>query len=128
MSTDAVTKVAYAQVAPYDGPHAIPGIRFRAVREALGVTAWGMNVIEIDPHTDRYPTHDHRSDRHEEVYVVLDGEAVLHVEDAEVALATGDMVRVDGSATRRITTGDRGVVVLALGGTPGQPYAPSMGG
>jgi len=47
------------EVAPYDGPHAIPGIRFRAVASALGITAWGMNVLELDPACERYPQHDH---------------------------------------------------------------------
>ena len=67
-------------VAPYAGPGAIEGIRFRAARQALGVSAFGLNVLELDPHCDNHPEHHHRSDGHEEVYVVLRGAAVLRVE------------------------------------------------
>ena len=54
-------------MAPYDGPHAIPGIRFRAIASALGITAWGMNVLELDPACERYPQHDHEKDGQERV-------------------------------------------------------------
>ena len=43
-------------IAPYAGPNAIPGIRFRAARQVLGVTAWGMNVLELDAHCTGHPS------------------------------------------------------------------------
>lgn len=63
---------------PYEGPHAIEGIRFRALRGALEVTAWGMNVIDLDAGATGYPEHDHTKDGQEEVYVILSGEVELH--------------------------------------------------
>jgi hypothetical protein len=47
------------EIAAYSGPDAVPGIRFRPAARALGVTAWGMNVLEVDPGCARYPEHDH---------------------------------------------------------------------
>lgn len=120
-----IKKTNIADVAPYAGPHAIEGIRFRSVRPAVGVTAWGMNVIEIDPHCDLYPEHDHREDRQEEVYVILDGKAELHTNAGVTSLQKGDLIRVAPEVKRAIVTKEHAVTVLALGGTPGQAYSPS---
>ena len=56
------------------------------------------------------------------------GRAVLRAADAEHELGVGDMVRVPGELRRKWITRDEGVTLLALGGTPGQAYAASMGG
>lgn len=115
-------------IAPYSGPHAIPGIRFRPAREALGVSAWGMNVIDFDPGTTGYPRHDHVADGQEEVYVVLRGSLVLHVDDARTVLAAGDMVRLGPDATRSFTTEDEPATILVIGNTPGAAYVPPSWG
>ena len=112
----------------YEGPGAITGVRFKAAREALGVSAWGMNVIELDPNTDTYPEHDHTADGQEEVYVVLSGQVTLQTADANHDLPAGAMARVPSTTRRKLVTGEQGAVVLALGGTPGQAYTPGMGG
>ena len=105
----------------YEGPHAIPGIRFRCAGQALGVRAWGMNILEIDAGCTGYPEHDHAADGQEEVYVVLRGSAVLHVGGAAHRLDTGELVRVPPEVRRSFTT-EEGVLLLALGGTPGVAY------
>lgn len=107
----------------YQGEHAIPKIRFRAARAALGVSAWGMNVLELEAGCDACPEHDHVADGQEEVYVVLEGSVVLRAQGQERVLRRGDLARVPAEVTRKLITRDSGAVVLALGGTPGQPYA-----
>ena len=123
-----VTVTHIEGIAAYAGEHEIPGIRFKPARQALGVSSWGMNVLELDAHCEGYPEHDHASDGHEEVYVVLHGEAVLVAGGVEHALREGAMVRVAGEVRRKIVTRAQGVTILALGGTPGKAYAASMGG
>jgi len=115
------------EIEPYQGPSAIPGIRFRPVRQALGVTAWGMNVLELDPGCEAYPEHDHHpatKDGQEEVYLVLEGSVVLRAEGRDRTLVRGDLVRVPPEVTRKFVTLTEGVTLLALGGTPGQAYRP----
>ncbi|MEM9691360.1 MAG: cupin domain-containing protein [Myxococcota bacterium] len=124
---DDITIASIESIAPYSGPHAIEGIRFRPARQALGVTAWGMSVLELDPHCRGYPAHDHGADGQEEVYVVLRGSAVLAVEGAERRLVAGELVRVPPARTRHWRTEDEGVTLLALGATPGQAYDPNRG-
>jgi quercetin dioxygenase-like cupin family protein len=124
---DDITVKSIEEIPPYTGPGAIAGIRFRTARQALGVSSWGMNVLELDPGCTEYPAHDHADDGHEEVYLVLRGSVVLQAGGAERALSQGDFVRVAGSVRRKFVTREQGATLLALGGTPGKPYAPSMG-
>lgn len=125
---NAITIQNIQDIAPYAGPGAIEGIRFRAVRDALGVSSLGMNVLELDPACAGHPMHDHADDDHEEVYLVLAGSVLLLVGRGEHELTVGDMVRVAPAERRKLVAGDEGATVLALGGNVGRPYQPSMGG
>ena len=114
-----------SQIQHYEGEGEIPGIRFRPAKLAMGVSAWGMNVIELDAGCEDYPEHDHSHDGQEEVYVVLEGSAVLVAEGAEHPVGVGDMVRVPPEMTRKWVTRDQPVRLLALGATPGAPTRPT---
>jgi quercetin dioxygenase-like cupin family protein len=114
-------------IEPYSGEHAIPGIRFRPVGKALGISAWGMNVLELDPHCERYPEHDHTQDGQEEVYLVLDGKITLHAGNEHKELERGDFVRVAPGQTRKFITTDSPATILAIGGTPGKPFKSMLG-
>jgi mannose-6-phosphate isomerase-like protein (cupin superfamily) len=120
-----ITVKSLRAIEPYSGPNAIPGIRFRAVRGALGVSAWGMNVLELDPKCEGYPEHDHEKDGQEEVYLVLEGSAVLVAEGSERNVSEGDFILVPPGVKRKFVTRDEGVKLLALGGTPGKAYPSS---
>jgi uncharacterized cupin superfamily protein len=106
----------------YQGPGAIPGIRFHAAGRELGVTAWGMNVLRIEPGVTGYPEHDHVKDGQEEVYVVLEGSGTLEAGGDRLDIAKGMLVRVGPATRRKILPGPGGITVLAIGGTPGQAY------
>ena len=84
--------------------------------KALGVTAWGMNVLKLPAGWDDYPEHDHNEDGHEEVYVTLEGSATLEAEGETWLLEPGVMARVGAAQKRKIVPGDDGVVLLAIGG------------
>jgi uncharacterized cupin superfamily protein len=109
----------------YQGPHMKEGIRFRYAGKDLGVTAWGMNVIELAPHCAAYPEHDHLSDGQEEVYVVLRGVARMRAAGQEVRLQAGALVRVAPSEKRCFFTDAEGATLLAIGATPGSAYVPA---
>jgi len=108
----------------YQGPNAIPGIRFHGAARELGVTAWGMNVLRIETGCAAYPEHDHAKDGQEEVYVVLKGSGTMDAGGDRVELAEGTLVRVGPSTRRKILPGPHGITVLAIGATPGQAYRP----
>jgi mannose-6-phosphate isomerase-like protein (cupin superfamily) len=108
----------------YKGPNAIPGIRMHPAARSLGVTAWGMSVLEIEPGCTGYPEHDHARDGQEEVYVVLRGAATLAAGDERIEVAAGTLVRVGPGQRRKFLPGSEGVTLLAIGATPGKAYEP----
>jgi uncharacterized cupin superfamily protein len=111
----------FSDLSFYQGEHELPGVRFRYAGKDLGISTWGMNVIELGPHCTSYPEHDHASDGEEEVYVVLSGSAVLQSGSSRWPLEPGMLVRVGPERKRKIVTGSRGAVILAIGGNPDQP-------
>jgi uncharacterized cupin superfamily protein len=118
----ATVKKSISDIEYYQGEHAIAGIRFRSAREAMGISAWGMNVLELDADCDGYPEHDHAHDGQEEIYLVLEGSIILTESGVEHTLIRGDMVRVGPETLRKFVTRDEPATILALGGTPRQAY------
>ena len=103
---------------------AIFGGGFRRVRAGLGVTSFGLAVMDLPPDFTVYPDHDQSHDNQEEVYTALSGRATLRVGDEEHALEPGIWIRVGAAEKRKIITGAEPVRVLAIGGSPGQAYDP----
>ena len=101
---------------------AIFGGGFRRARAGLGVTSFGLAVIDLPPHFTVYPDHDQAHDRQEEVYTLLSGQATVRVggqRGSEHHLEPGVWIRVGADEKRKIITGDEPARVLAIGGTPG---------
>jgi mannose-6-phosphate isomerase-like protein (cupin superfamily) len=103
---------------------AVFGGGFRRVRAGLGVSSFGLAVIELPPNFDRYPEHLHEHDSQEEVYAVLEGRAVLEVGEERHELVPGVWARVGPAERRRLLTGAEGATVVAIGATPGAVYEP----
>ncbi|MET0957585.1 MAG: cupin domain-containing protein [Solirubrobacterales bacterium] len=96
--------------------------RMLKVRSGLGVSSFGMQVIDLPPNADRYPEHDHSFDGQEEVYTVLEGSATLLAGGEQYELDPGVFARVGPDESRRIVTGESPATVLVLGGVPGRPF------
>src|SRR3712207_4070771 len=62
------------------------GGAFKKVRAELGVTSFGVQIIEMPPNIDQYPEHDHADSGQEEVFGVLQGSGKITIGDEEVAL------------------------------------------
>ncbi|MGA2320542.1 MAG: hypothetical protein ABSG95_07335 [Solirubrobacteraceae bacterium] len=92
------------------------------VRAELGVSAFGMQVIRLPPNSNDYPEHDHSEERQEEVYVALAGSGWIDIEGERVDLDKDVLIRVGANTKRKIHSGPEGLEVLAVGGTPGEPY------
>jgi uncharacterized cupin superfamily protein len=122
MSDVTIRKIA--EIDFYKGPNAVPGIRFHGAARALGVSAWGMNVLDLDPGCAGYPEHDHQGDGQEEVYVVLKGSATLRSGDEAWTVDAGTLIRVGPASKRKFLAGKDGVTLLAIGATPGKAYVP----
>ena len=88
----------------------------------LGIENFGMQVLDMPPGFTDYPAHDHSADGQEEVYLLLSGSAVMEVAGERLALAPGQMVRVDPECRRGLESGPDGARILAIGCGSGEPY------
>jgi len=99
------------------------GYGFRKVRHALGVEAFGVNVIVMPP---RYLGFHHYHDEQDELYFVHAGTARVEVDGEERLLGPGGMVHVSSTTPRRVSNGgDDDLVLLVVGGKDG--YVPRDG-
>ena len=103
---------------------AIFGGGFRRVRAGLGVTSFGIAVIDLPANFKIYPEHDQKHDDQEEVYTVLSGRATLLAGGEEHELEPGVFARVGAAEKRKLITGDEPARILAMGAMPGRAYAP----
>ena len=94
------------------------GPGFRKVRRALGVTAFGVNAIELPAGAE---TGRHFHDEQEELYFVHRGRIEISFDDgASHVLGPGGLARVDAATVRKIKTlGDEAAVYLIAGGKDG---------
>jgi uncharacterized cupin superfamily protein len=94
------------------------GPGFRKVRRALGVTAFGVNAIELPP---GYETGRHYHDEQEELYFVHRGRIEMSFGDGSShVLGPGGVARVDAATVRKVkNVGDEPAVYLVAGGKDG---------
>lgn len=107
----------------FDEMEPIFGGFFLRARASLGVTSFGMQVMNFPPNGgDFYPNHDHAASGQEEVYVVLAGSADFDIEGESVHVVPQAAIRVGAGTKRKISVGSDGAQILALGGVPGAVY------
>jgi mannose-6-phosphate isomerase-like protein (cupin superfamily) len=94
------------------------GPGFRKVRRELGVTAFGVNAIELPP---GYETGRHYHEEQEELYFVHRGAVQITLgDDRAHVLGAGGLARVDPATVRRLkNVGDVPAVLLVVGGKGG---------
>src|SRR5919199_109982 len=93
------------------------GYGFRKIREALGVTAFGVNALVVPP--GKAGIH-HYHERQEELYFAHRGRARFRVGDEEREVGPGGLVHVESTTPRLFTNvGDEDLVLLVVGGKDG---------
>jgi mannose-6-phosphate isomerase-like protein (cupin superfamily) len=95
---------------------------YKRVRAELGVSAFGIQVIDMPPNADQYPEHDHADDGQEEVYVALRGSGEIEIDGERHPIDPETMVRVGPGVTRKVWPGEEGLRLLIVGGVPGAIY------
>lgn len=105
-----------------DGMEATYRGSFKKARAELGVSSFGLQVLDFPPDATGHPEHDHAEDGQEEVYAVLRGSGTSHVGGEELDLTPEVLVRVGPAEARKIISGPEGMRLLALGGYPGEAY------
>jgi mannose-6-phosphate isomerase-like protein (cupin superfamily) len=132
-----VADVTHAKVDEMDSISGVlEGVTFHKAAAGLGVSSFGVSIIDLAPGTDEYPEHDHSEQGiggqmfaerpqqlgQEEVYFALRGSGTVEAEGESYEIDADHAVRVGPEVKRRIVPGPDGLRLLALGGTPGAAY------
>ncbi len=104
-----------------------PGGIVRKVRRAVNGRAFGFNYFVFPPNV-RGREHDHAETGQEEVYFVVAGGGVMHIDGEEVELRPGRVVRVDPASTRVPISGDDGLEWFVVGAPLEGTYEPPSWG
>lgn len=100
------------------------GGAFKRARAELGVSSFGMAIIDMPPNFEHYPTHDHARDGQEEVFMALRGGGEIVIDGGErVPLDADHVVRVAAGTDRKVLPGPDGIRMLVIGAKPGAVYA-----
>ena len=91
---------------------------FRKIRRALGVTAFGANVIVYPP---GYEGFHHYHDTQDELYFVHAGSARFEVDGEERILSPGGLCHVESTTPRKVSNASEteDLVLLVVGGKGG---------
>ena len=89
---------------------------FKKIRAALGVSAFGINQVELPAGYEKYPDHDEVESGHEEVFYRLRGSGTITVDGEEVAMRPGRYVFVTPESRRKLLPGPHGMTVIVVGG------------
>jgi len=95
---------------------------FVKARAELGVTAFGMQVIQLPPDYADYPEHDHAESGQEEVFVTLAGSGWMDIDGERVDMDGETLIRVAAPDRRKVSAGPQGLRMLVIGGAPGEAY------
>lgn len=98
---------------------------WRLARKALGTSAFGFNLVEIDP-GGGIPEHDENESGQVELYIVLEGEAVLRIEGEDHEAPAGTFASIEPPVTRTILNrSDAPVTALLIGVQPEGGFSPA---
>ncbi len=96
--TESYKRVNYTDIEPVSGA-------MRPLTDSLDSEQVGVSIARCEPGWRNKP-HDHAAEDHEEIYVLLEGDATVIIDDESVELEAGDAVWIPPTATRQIRNGD----------------------
>jgi mannose-6-phosphate isomerase-like protein (cupin superfamily) len=114
--------MAEATIKSIDDLRGTYGGLFKLARAELGITSFGLQVIDLPPNADLYPEHDHGEDGMEEVYLVVSGGGTLKTPAGSQEVGAETLVAVPSGVSRHWTSGADGLRLLCIGGVPGKAY------
>src|SRR6478609_5475251 len=98
---------------------------WKLARKALGTSAFGFNLVEIAP-GGGIPEHTEAESGQVELYVILEGEAVLRIEGEDHRAPAGTFASIEPAASRTILNrSDAPVTAMLIGVHPSADFKPA---
>jgi uncharacterized cupin superfamily protein len=91
--------------------------RWGLVRKSLGISSFGVNVVEIGP-GQGIPEHNEEQRDHEELFVVLEGDLVAVIDGERHPVGARSYVRVDPQPSRTFLNEGETVARLLIVSAP----------
>ena len=91
--------------------------RWQLVRRGLGVESFGLNVVEIEQGYS-IPEHNELERDQEEVFIVLEGDAVMVIDGEDHPAPAGTFVRVAPPSMRTVRNDEEPPVTLLIVSAP----------
>jgi uncharacterized cupin superfamily protein len=91
--------------------------KWMLVRRSLGLTSFGMNLVDLAP-GDSLREHSEIERDQEEVFIVLEGEAILVIDGEEHAAPAGTFVRLDPEPRRNVLNRSQSPATILLVSAP----------
>jgi len=100
------------------------GSTWRLARKALGTSAFGFNLVEIEP-GGQIPEHTEQESGQVELFIVLEGDAVMRLDGEDHPAPAGTFASIEPPASRTILNRSEGTVTaLLIGVQPEGGYEP----
>jgi quercetin dioxygenase-like cupin family protein len=97
---------------------------WKLARKALGTSAFGFNLVELAP-GGQIPEHDEAGSGQVELYVILEGEAVLRIAGEDYPAPAGTFASIEPPASRTILNrSEAPVTAMLIGVQPQGGYEP----
>jgi uncharacterized cupin superfamily protein len=94
------------------------------VRRTLGVTSFGVNIVDIPP-GEGIPEHDETDRDQEELFVILSGAPVLVIDGQRIPAPAGTFARLDPEPRRTVVNeGDETASVMIVSAPRTSGYEP----
>jgi len=103
--------------------------RWHTIRSTLGVASFGINAwTATEDGQQIIGEHDEANEgatAHEELYLVIAGNATFALDGEEIDAPAGTVVHVPDPSVKRGAKGASGTTILAVGAKPGEAFTPS---
>ncbi len=97
---------------------------WKLARKALDTSAFGFNLVEIEPGGEM-PEHDENESGQVELYVILEGDGVLRIEGEDHPAPAGTFASIEPPASRTILNRSNApVTAMLIGVQPEGGYEP----
>lgn len=101
---------------------------WKLARKALGTSAFGFNLVEIEP-GGQIPEHTEAESGQVELYAILAGDAVLRIEGEDHPAPAGTFASIEPPASRTILNrSEAKVTAILIGVQPEGGYQPMSWG
>ena len=101
-----------------------PFPKWALARKSLGVSSFGLNLVELPP-GESIPEHDELERDQEEVFVTLAGDPTIVIEGQDHPVPAGTFVRLDAEPRRAVRNdGVEMAVVLIVSAPRSSGYQP----